>query len=93
MSNTSRLLLCLVLPFSHFCKGKYLDAMALFQRSLTIRKQVFGHDHLDVAQSLSKQGELEEAQVGIKYLGRGASARTGRWSVELAIDYMTLALR
>ncbi|CAM9206049.1 unnamed protein product, partial [Ectocarpus sp. 12 AP-2014] len=41
-------------------EGKYPDATALFQRSLSIRKGFFGVPHPDVAESLDKLAELEE---------------------------------
>lgn len=44
-------------------KGKYPDATALFQRSLSIRKGFFGVPHPDVAESLDKLAELEEIKV------------------------------
>lgn len=51
------------LPFPSECQGDYVDAEALYERSLTIREKALGPDHPDVGQSLNNWAMLLHKQV------------------------------
>ena len=55
------LLTCFVFPMTD--QGKYDEAVACFKRSLAIKEQVYGENHLSMATGLSNLGILLKGRV------------------------------